>query len=160
MKFETARILFPLVITIHNLEEAIWLPGFTQTVKSISYPVDKHEFHFAIFVLTAAAYIIAFLSRLGGKESIATYLLTGYAAGMLINVFIPHIAVTLLLGKYMPGLITALLLNLPATFILIYTAIKQNHVKLKQFIAAGVFTSVILLISLPFLFFAGKLIFN
>ena len=62
MRFETFRWLFPVAITVHNLEEAIWIPGWSQNVGKWHPPVGRYEFWFAVGVLTVLAYVLMALS--------------------------------------------------------------------------------------------------
>ena len=90
--FVQLQWLFPIAITIHNLEEAIWLPGFVAAHRTeLPWTVAPNEFRFALAVLTAAAWVVTYLSRRTGRQSIWAYLLFGYIVAMLVNVFVPHI---------------------------------------------------------------------
>ncbi|MCW8824534.1 MAG: HXXEE domain-containing protein, partial [Ignavibacteriaceae bacterium] len=51
--------------------------------------------------------------------SIYSYIYLGFVGMMGLNTILPHLAATILLKKYAPGLITALLLNLPLSIIII-----------------------------------------
>ncbi len=105
-------LVFALAVTVHNIEEAVWLPAFSRTVPGFS--VDDFSERFAIAVLTIALWgIVSQVVRTRGGRT-PTTLLAGYACGMLLNVFVPHVIGTLLLWRYVPGTVTALLLNLPA----------------------------------------------
>ena len=148
--------LFPLAITIHNLEEAIWLPAWSESAGKYHKPVGKFEFRFAVFVLTVLAYFLTFKSISTGASSIYTYLFYAYNLSMWINVFLPHVAATILLKRYCPGLLTALLLNLPVTSLLLYNAIKMEQVSLGKFIIISVVFTGAILVSIPLLFRLGQ----
>ena len=97
--------LFPVAVTLHNLEEAIWLPGWVaKHANQLPYVAGPAEFRFAAAVLTVAAYVITYLSVHHGRESLWTYLWFGYVVTMLANVFIPHVPATLIFRSYTPGL--------------------------------------------------------
>jgi hypothetical protein len=84
--FNELKWLFPIAITLHNLEEAIWLPAWSNRAGKWHRPVTPSAFRFAVAVLTALAFMVTIWSAIGGPESVGTYLLTGYALGMLLNV--------------------------------------------------------------------------
>jgi len=42
-------IFFCFAITLHNLEEAVWLPQWSQIGSSFQKPVTPGEFHFNFF---------------------------------------------------------------------------------------------------------------
>ena len=148
--------LFALVITLHNLEEALLLPRWSQSVGRWHHPVGEREFRFAVSVLTALAYVVVYLSTVGGKESVGAYLLAGYALAMLMNVFFPHLFTTLIMRQYTPGTATGLLLNLPVTSLLLYRAFKQGYVRLSTFQWAGPLVVAAILVSVPLLLAIGR----
>ena len=55
-------LFFCLAITLHNLEEALWLPQWSQIGSAFQRPVSSNEFHFAVLIITALAYLISFLT--------------------------------------------------------------------------------------------------
>ena len=57
-------LFFCLAITLHNLEEALWLPQWSQIGSAFQRPVSSNEFHFAVLIITALAYLISFHSLL------------------------------------------------------------------------------------------------
>ena len=48
--------------------------------------------------------------------------------GYAINVLAPHIPATLIFGQYTPGVVTAVLINLPVMSILLYKAVHDRWV--------------------------------
>jgi len=156
MKFETFRWLFPVAIIVHNLEEAIWLPGWSQDVGKWHPPVGRYEFWFAVAVLTALVYVLMALSIRNGKQSLATYLFVGYAFAMLLNVIMPHLLSSLFLHRYSPGLATALIINLPITALTWRLAMRDGFVSEKRCLLVSPGVSVVLLASVPGLFFLGR----
>ncbi len=52
---------FCFAITLHNIEEAIWLPEWSQQSSKFQKPVTSNEFHFAVIVITMLAYLSAFI---------------------------------------------------------------------------------------------------
>jgi hypothetical protein len=156
MGFIELQWLFPIAITLHNLEEAIWLPAWSNNSGKWHRPVAPSAFRFAVAVLTALAFIVTIWSARGGPESVGTYLLTGYALGMLLNVVLPHLLVTIALRSYMPGLVTAVLLNLPVTVLLLRSAFSEGFVSFPTFAYYGVLVCLGLVGSISVLFMVGK----
>ena len=148
--------LFAISITVHNIEEAIWLPKWSASAGRWHHPVEPRVFRFAVLILTILAYIAAILASIGEKQSIGAYLITGYALSMLLNVLFPHIIATLALKKYAPGLITALLLNLPTTTALLYFAVIEEYIDLNKFFYSGPLVTITILGLIPILFVFGK----
>lgn len=156
MTFSLLSWVFAAAITLHNLEEALLLPRWSQSAGRWHHPVGAREFRFAVGVLTALAYIAAVLSVVGGKETVGSYFIAGYALAMLVNVFFPHLLATLVLRRYAPGTATALLLNLPVTALLLYQGFLQGYIRLSTFLWAGPVVVAAILASIPLLFTIGR----
>lgn len=71
---------FSLGVTLRNLEEAIWLPHWSQSVGKYQHPVEKNAFVFAVIVITMFGYI---------------YL--GFIGMMGLNAIFPHLVATIVL---------------------------------------------------------------
>jgi uncharacterized protein with HXXEE motif len=156
MNFVLLSWLFALAVTLHNAEEGWLLPAWSRSAGRWHQPVGTGEFRFAVGILTVLAYLAAGLSASGGKESVGTYLLAGYALAMLLNVVFPHVLATIALRRYAPGTATALLLNLPVTVLLLSTAIQAGYIQLAQFLWVGPSVSAGLLGTIPLLFALGR----
>jgi len=156
MTFALMTWLFVVAVAAHNLEEAIWLPGWSQSAGRWHPAVTAIEFRFAVVVLTAFAAATAALANWQGKGSVGAYLVTGYALAMLLNVIFPHILATLALRRYTPGIVTAILAILPATTGLIWSAFRENFVELHRFLAVGPVLVIGILISIPLLFWLAR----
>lgn len=158
--FNTLAVLFAAAITLHNIEEAIWLPGWSKTAGRWHHPIASKTFRFAVTVLTLLSYAFATLAIMQGKQSIGAYLLTGYALAMFLNVFMPHTVATLALRRYAPGIVTAVFLNFPITSALVYVSVSQEYVNLNRFYIAGPAVVLGILASIPALFFIGNRLFE
>ena len=154
--FENLYFLFLLAVTLHNLEEAVWLPDWSQKAGRWHRPVEKIPFRFAVLVLTLLAYGFAYLGLMGGKQSVGIYLLGGYAFVTLVNVFFPHLLAAIWLNQYVPGLGTALALNLPICSALLFVVLKEDYVSpWPLLITGGIFAGGALII-IRVLFKLGK----
>lgn len=127
MRFEAALWLFPVAVTVHNLEEAIWLPAWSQHAGIWNRPHGAGEFRMAAALLALATYFLVIWSNRSGKQSLATYITAGFLFAMLLNVAY-HVAATLGLRRYAPGVVTALLIILPVTLYLLRRAIREQYV--------------------------------
>src|SRR5271169_3616569 len=112
MRLEKAVWLFPISLTLHNMEESLWLPKWSLHAGIWESPVGAAEFRIAAALLAILAYLVTYWSLRHGKESIATYVMTGFVFAMLLNV-IYHVAATIDLHKYAPGVVTAVTVILP-----------------------------------------------
>jgi hypothetical protein len=157
ISFRQLQWLFPIAITIHNLEEAIWLPGFVAAHGSeLPWTVEPAEFRFALAVLTAAAWIVTYLSWRTGPQSVWAYLLFGYIVAMLVNVVVPHIPAAIIFRAYVPGVITAVVVNFPVLAFLSFRAIRDRYVVGRKAVAFGVGVPVGIVALVPALFALGR----
>ena len=154
--YEQYRWLFALALTLHNLEEAIWLPKWSQHAGRWHPKVSKFQFRFAVLVLTLLAYGIVLWSYWGGKGSLGDYLLSGYAFTMLLNAFFPHLIASIVLRRCAPGLFTALGLNVPVMFMLLFRALEEQYVSLSAFMISGVVFTAVIVAIIPVLFRIGR----
>lgn len=151
MDFDNLIWLFAVAVTLHNLEEAVWLPRWSRTAGRYHMPIAARQFRFAVLVLTLAAWAVVAWSAFGGSV-LADYLVCGYALAMLVNVVFPHLAATLAMRRYAPGTATALLLNLPVTALLLRHAFAQTRIDPQTFLWAGPLVAVAIALSIPVLF--------
>ena len=158
MSYQNLLWLFPIVVTLHNAEEAIWLPGWPKRAVLWSSPVTPGSFRFAVAVLTILAFAVTGLSAASGKQTVWTYLAFGYMAAVLANVLIPHVALTVALRSYMPGVVTAVALNLPVLSLLVVYALREGYVSGWKAAAYSAGVAGMLLAFIPILFKTGKIL--
>jgi hypothetical protein len=124
--------LVPIFLTIHNLEEAIVMPAFLEkrnravrgALSDVLPPVNYRQFLTALLIITVIPYLVTLLWL---KRGWATYLLIALQVVMLINVF-AHVMMAIFLRGYAPGLLTALLINLPFSLYLLKRAVAEGWV--------------------------------
>lgn len=154
MSFRRLQWLFPIAVSLHNLEEAIAYPDFVSLhSKDLKWTIEPSTFGFAVLVLTVAAWIVTYYSWREGSQSLAAYLVFGYAAAMLLNVAVPHVPLAAWFAGYTPGLLTAVTLNLPCMSFLLVRALGEDYVTGKKAAAVsgaviGGIAALILLLSL------------
>jgi len=92
----------------------------------------------ALIALVIAAFAVTYLSEREGPRSVWAYLLFGGIVAMLVNVFVPHVPATLLFRSYTPGVVTAVLVNLPVMSYLAWRAVRERWVSGRRAAAFGV----------------------
>lgn len=119
----TSRKAFTLLsagFILHNTEEALTMPGqhSASPVSFLQLPTYD-QFLLSVIIITIAA-LFAYIAAMR-THNLKTYLFisTAIAAALLFNVFVPHLAGAIITMNYSPGLITALLLNLPFSFLVL-----------------------------------------
>ena len=158
MKLPTLSALFVGGVLLHNLEEAIWLPDWSQAGGAWHQPVTAAVFGFAVSTLSLLLVILALTSRRSGPQSLSTHVYAGYAFAMVANAFVPHLAASVLTGSYMPGTATALLLNAPLGVWLLVRLHASNHVRFRRMCWVGPLVALGLLSSIPLLFRIGEVL--
>lgn len=77
---------------------------------------------------------------------------------MLANVLMPHIAVSVATRSYMPGVATAVALNLPTLSLLVVLALREEYVSGWKAPAYSVGVAGLLLLSIPARFKLGRVL--
>jgi hypothetical protein len=158
MEDKSIYILFVLAITIHNIEEALWLPAWSKYAKRFIKQIDAQEFRFALLMVTILALLVTSAFIAFPQNEITRYIYFGFLGTIMVNVIIPHLVATVVLKRYCPGLISGLLLNLPINGFIIFHALDRNIINLFEVIVSTLIVGILLLISLPLLFRIGKII--
>lgn len=112
--------LVPVLLLVHNLEEVLFMqrilpldPERIPSALRLLLPeVTYAQFLLVLLPVTVLPFLIAARGDLHRDRSAGIFLLLGFQAVVLLNVF-SHIASALVVGGYVAGLLTALLLNLP-----------------------------------------------
>jgi hypothetical protein len=133
MKRKTLLWLIPLLAAIHNAEEAATMPHFLgeehlwlpAAAREIAANISYSQFLAALVVVTLIPIIIAAFGDLSRERSGAAYALLCTQVVMFINVFW-HLAMALLARGYVPGLISALALNLPFSIYILRPALIER----------------------------------
>jgi hypothetical protein len=160
MAFRYLQLLFPVLVALHNAEETIGIPRWTRR----SGPwfgggaVQPAVFRFVVVTFTVLAFVITVLSTVSGRMTFWGNLTFGCIIAGLINSFVPHIAVSVASRTLMPGVITAVTLNLPVFSVLAVLALKQGYVSNHDALVYSIAVPLLLLLMIPLLFKLGKLL--
>ena len=160
MENSMIELLFLLSFSLHNLEEALWLPQWSKHARKYHKEVSKNEFTFAVIIVTAIGYLLTFQYYIfAPSSSFSRYIYLGFILMMVANVIFPHLIATIVLKRYAPGTITGMLLNAPiGTYIL--TRGVSGTDELVFVIISGVILAVIFLSLINSLFKVGKYLFD
>jgi hypothetical protein len=132
--FDRLLWLVPIVLTIHNIEEAPFMEGWSKRLPlNVHQTVSTRQFVIAVTFLTLAGFLVTYLGA-GYLANQTGYLMVlGIQAILLFNVFVPHIATTIRFRMYSPGVITAILITLPFSYYLFQRALNENIINWNQF---------------------------
>lgn len=117
--YQLTAILFGVGVTLHNLEEALYSPGWFRAHVKLLFEPDQRIY----WGLTSLVSVVIWVPIVGvcvAPESTRFQtVLSGFALLMVVNVVVPHLALTMIKHSYSPGTGTALLFNLPLGVLLI-----------------------------------------
>jgi hypothetical protein len=167
MTFDALVWVFALAVTIHNLEEAVWLPAWSRRAwrrveEAAVLPawlrragrrraaVGAGEFRFGVFALTLLVIVVAALAAAG--SAVAAYLVCGFALGMALNAFVPHLAASAALRDYAPGTASGIFLVLPVAAATLFEAGAEGRIAWPTFAWAGPATILAIVAAIPLLF--------
>ncbi len=153
------EVLFLLGFTLHNIEEALWLPKWSVTAGKFHPVVKANEFHFALICVTVIGYLITFQFMLFGANSeISEYSYFGFLLMMSMNSIFPHLVSAIVTKKYAPGLLTGLLLNLPIGFYIVFGEYQQRITDIKLILGFVLVSVIVLSLLKPLFKIGGRII--
>ncbi len=126
--------LVPLLLAAHNAEEAFFFPRYLPFVlarlpagwQAVAAPLTTGQVWIALAIVTAVAFAAAWWAHARPGSRGARWLLLLIQSAMLVNaIWHGGVAVVLFRG-YAPGLVTALLLNLPFSLYLLRRAVVER----------------------------------
>ncbi|WP_246566604.1 HXXEE domain-containing protein [Tissierella simiarum] len=156
LEISSLFLFFPLAITLHNLEEALWLPQWSKYAQKFHAPVNKDKFHFAVIVITLLAYLATCTFMFLPQILVCKYFYFGFLGAMIINAIFPHLVSTIILKKYSPGLITGVFLVIPSNVLIITYSIYNKVISFYKIVLSTIVVGTVLLIMIPILFKLGK----
>jgi hypothetical protein len=132
--FDRLLWLVPIVLTIHNIEEAPFMEGWSKRLPlKVHQTVSTRQFVIAVTFLTIAGFILTYVGVEYLANQTGNLMVLGIQAILLFNVFVPHIATTIRFRMYSPGVITAMLITLPFSYYLFQRALNENIINWNQF---------------------------
>ncbi|GGA55236.1 hypothetical protein GCM10007416_30580 [Kroppenstedtia guangzhouensis] len=130
--------MIPILVTLHNLEETFWIEeaavpdalfNFLPALSSL-FPPSVPQMAVATTLLTLLVWWVAYSACI--RQRATDVLLLHFIAGVLFINAISHILISLISLHYQPGLITALLLNLPYCLWFLKRAVQTGAFHRKQ----------------------------
>jgi len=139
------------VILLHNLEEAFtapaWLAAHARELQ-LRFGLERipaanaRGFYASLTVLTILILFWIVAVRRAPDRSLGMHSLVFLFAVFFCNALVPHLAGALLLGRYVPGVLTAVLLVMPFTIVWSIRAFRAGWVDAKGF-TAGVAAAIV-----------------
>lgn len=136
--------LVPLLFALHNAEEAPRMATWVRTTEpAFMPPVTTPQFTIAVSLLTVLVLILTVLAVRLLPLRLGVPLITGLQAIIGINALI-HVGATLWYRRYHPGVVTAVLLNLPFTGVLFRYVLATPYVSGRDLLIALVLAPLLM----------------
>jgi hypothetical protein len=126
--------LVPLFLLLHNAEEAVFFPRYLPFVlarlpsawRAVAGPLTSGQVWLALAIVTLAGLGLTVWVQRHPVSRTALWLLLLLQTTVLLNVLWHLAAAVVLFRGYAPGLVTALLLNLPFSIYLLRRAVRER----------------------------------
>ncbi|HEU4389254.1 MAG TPA: HXXEE domain-containing protein [Blastocatellia bacterium] len=134
----TSFWMVPILTTLHNTEEVMFMPRLLQVRNSsipgplqrVLPPLTYEQFLLAVVIMTVIPYFVALYADFDRERAAGMYLILSLQAMMLINVF-AHLGMAVIMHGYAPGVVTAVVINLPFSLYLLRRALRENWISRK-----------------------------
>ncbi|MBI3151814.1 MAG: HXXEE domain-containing protein [Chloroflexi bacterium] len=118
----------PVLLAIHNLEEAPFMEKWSKELPLPIHPiVSTRQFVTAVTLLTIAGFAATYFGITTANQPIGISIVLGIQMVMLVNAIAPHLVTALRFRKYSPGVVTALILNVPFSIYLFQRAMREGY---------------------------------
>lgn len=143
-------ILFGIAVTLHNLEEAVFLVSWYNVHWKLKFTPNAKIYWVVTSLVSVAIWIPVVAVCVWPESRGFQWALAGFALAMAVNAVIPHLVLTVATHSYSPGTGTGMLLNLPLGAWLIHdqlsahvlTNIWRQAVPFSVLLAIGAFGSL------------------
>lgn len=121
--YKLATVLFGIGVTLHNLEEALFLADWARAHVKLWFEPNRRIYA----VVTSLVTVVIWIPILGvcASNPYSQSVLSGFALVMAVNAFVPHLIVSVVKRSYCPGVGTGLLFNLPLGVWLIHAQLQD-----------------------------------
>jgi hypothetical protein len=163
LRFDVLRWVLVPAIALHNFEE--WLTF--RDYRGMSAPLsqllgmkatqpDWPATQFALMLVTllpAAMIISCSIGRQSARKDWAICWISGI---FFANIFVPHIPATIAAGGYSPGIVTAILVNLPLSLLIFRAVRREGRLSVAQLTLAMVAGLTTLPLAIAVAYFVAK----
>ena len=140
LPFSTALLLAPLVYAIHHAEEHLFLNFRAWRLKY--FPDNNALSTEAILAILVSVGLIYLLIHTTVRTKVSAWVTLTFLMATQVHNAIFHLGATIIFRDFSPGLITAMLLYLPANWLLAQAALREDWVSPRQlgviFLAGGI----------------------
>jgi len=142
-------IIFMFCITLHNIEEALWLTAWMEKHMPTKRGLrNNNHFIFAVLGITILGYLTAGLFMMFPDNLYIGYAFIGFVGAMIVNTIMPHLIFTVIYKKFCPGVFTGCFLIIPFHTIILLKALSET-LTLIEVLVSVIVIGLILLGSIP-----------
>lgn len=139
MRYSVLSWLLVPAIALHNFEEWLTLSQYGDVGITLAHrlgvsvaPPPGSVFTTALLLVTIVPATLIISGSAGAPSRLKTWLVCFVASIYLANVFLPHIPAALVTGGYVPGVVTALMINLPLCALLLRQAKRERNLSARE----------------------------
>jgi hypothetical protein len=140
LPFSTTLLLAPLIYAIHHAEEHLFLNFRAWRLKY--FPDNNALSTEAILAILFSVGLIYLLIHTTVRTKVSAWVTLTFLMATQVHNAIFHLGATIIFRDFSPGLITAMLLYLPANWLLAQAALREDWVSPRQlgviFLAGGI----------------------
>jgi hypothetical protein len=130
-------ILFGIGVTLHNLEEAMYLVRWARAHVNLWFEPNPKIYWVVTSLVSVAIWIPIVGVCVSNESPRFRSVLTGFALVMAINAVLPHFAISLIKRSYSPGAATGMLFNLPLGVWLIHAQLSSHSMVWRETVLYG-----------------------
>ena len=139
-KSRRATVLLVAAFIIHNAEEAVFICRYpVADLVAFVKPLSCSQFKVAVLFITLAVLAAVIVAVRTKNQEIYLFVTSSLASALVLNAFVPHIALAIYTLLYTPGLISAILLMVPLGLLVlrINSRAYPNHKKMLLHAVSG-----------------------
>lgn len=140
LPFSTALLLAPLAYAIHHAEEHLFLNFRAWRLKY--FPDNNALSTEAILAILVSVGLVYLLHHATVHTRVSAWMALTFLMATQVHNAIFHLGATVVFQDFSPGLITAMVLYLPANWLIAHAALKEDWVTPRQlgviFVAGGI----------------------
>jgi len=149
-------ILAPFIFIVHFLEES---PGFVTWFNSHANPGITSELFWGVNITALLITIIVAIIELAAPSSVSASAIVLWFSFLMLANAIFHIAGGIIDKKYVPGVVTAIVLYLPYYFLIVSKILQKRRLTLPSLIILALLGSSLMLIHGYLILFRGSRLF-
>lgn len=132
MSFRLIVLLFALGVTLHNLEEGLFLARWLRCHIKLRFVPNPAIFWFLTSLVSLVIWVAAIGVTVRPENRSLRLALAGFALAMAVNALLPHLALSLAKRSYSPGTASGMLFNLPLGVLILWKSALRGDIPGKQ----------------------------